>query len=244
MLPGSTVRLQLASIFEGATDIVWMCDEQVVKRTGATPFLELENFREFYQKTGYYYANFSLDGVLRSSTWLKLKPTPFNAAPLLNLSARATLSPDTPQLITGFVVGLEGTVGGQTRPLLIRAIGPSLAEYGVSTPLPDPRLRLLDSSGNEIDPMPRWDASTWWSYEGYLQAISASVGAFPIPIPALWEADYPGEPVFIYDLPAGAYTVVVDSVSNTGGEVIAEIYEAQHITPPQPIPVVPVGGGG
>ncbi len=77
------------------------------------------------------------------------------SASFLNLSTRvdilqASLGDDTTVVIGGFIIG--GNVG---RKIVIRALGPSLASFGLD-PLPDPTLELLDSTGAIIATNDNW----------------------------------------------------------------------------------------
>jgi hypothetical protein len=70
--------------------------------------------------------------------------TPAAIPPIPNLSSRTDLRAPGDTLITGFVVSTPYTQ------VLLRAIGPSLTQFGVSHPLADPVLALYDSAGNLI----------------------------------------------------------------------------------------------
>ena len=63
---------------------------------------------------------------------------PINPGRLTNLSVRTTAGTGEQTLTVGSVVS-----GAPDKPLLIRAIGPSLAQFGVNGTLPDPRLQLF-----------------------------------------------------------------------------------------------------
>jgi len=62
---------------------------------------------------------------------------------LTNISTRGRVEQEQRQLIAGAVI-----VGTAPKELLIRAAGPTLANFGVSGPLAKPRLQLFDSSAN------------------------------------------------------------------------------------------------
>ncbi len=75
-----------------------------------------------------------------------LAPAPAPAGLLLNLSTRVEipapfLGDDVTSVIGGFIIG-----GTKSRKVLIRAIGPSLADFGL-VPLADPTLELYDGAG-------------------------------------------------------------------------------------------------
>ena len=75
-----------------------------------------------------------------------LAPAPAPAALLLNLSTRVEIPPpflgeDVTAVIGGFIIG-----GTKSRKILVRALGPSLADFGL-VPLADPTLELYDGTG-------------------------------------------------------------------------------------------------
>ena len=65
---------------------------------------------------------------------------------ILNISERGHVGTDSDILITGFVVG-----GSVPRTVLVRAMGPSLHEFGVTGFLKDPRIELYRTT--ETDPV-------------------------------------------------------------------------------------------
>jgi len=67
-------------------------------------------------------------------------------AHLTNISTRGFVQTGANVMIGGFIVsGANGSLN-----LIVRALGPSLAQFGVPTPLADPNLRLYDSNGTLI----------------------------------------------------------------------------------------------
>lgn len=84
-----------------------------------------------------------------------LAPAPAPAALLLNLSTRVEIPPpflgeDVTSLIGGFIIG-----GTKSRKVLLRALGPSLAGFGL-VPLADPTLELYDANGLTIATNDNW----------------------------------------------------------------------------------------
>ncbi len=74
------------------------------------------------------------------------RPRSRSAALLLNLSTRVEIPPpflgeDVTAVIGGFIIG-----GTKSRKILVRALGPSLADFGL-VPLADPTLELYDGTG-------------------------------------------------------------------------------------------------
>lgn len=88
------------------------------------------------------------------------------ASRLSNLSVRATVTNSSP-IITGF------TLNGGGKEVLIRGIGPGLAQFNVPGTAADPRLAIY-AGASLIDQNDNWGGAT------ALGAASSAVGAFPI----------------------------------------------------------------
>jgi hypothetical protein len=128
---------------------------------------------------------------------------------LINLSTRALVGTNGNIVITGFVIA-----GNGTEPLLVRADGPSLTQFGVAGVLAQPILTVL--SGQTVI-----SSNTGWGTNGnpaQIASVAAQVGAFPF---AAGSADS----AVVISLPAGAYTAQVSGVNNMTGVALAELYE-------------------
>ena len=134
---------------------------------------------------------------------------PTAAARLVNVSARAQVGTGDDVLVAGFVL-----TGNSPRTLLLRAIGPALAAFGVNGALLDPRLDLF--AAGVLAPRASNDN---WSGDPALNAAFASVGAFLLPTATSKDA------ALIVTLEPGAYSAQVSGVGNTTGEALLEIYE-------------------
>lgn len=128
--------------------------------------------------------------------------------PLLNCSNRSFV-PAGGKAFAGFVVS-----GTQPRAVLIRAIGPGLAPFGVSGALPDPQLTL--NAGTQVFAQnDNWDPSTGSTS---IVASSAFVGAFPL-------AAGSRDSALIAVLAPGNYVAEVSGKNATdSGEALVEIY--------------------
>jgi formylglycine-generating enzyme required for sulfatase activity len=129
-----------------------------------------------------------------------------------NLSILTQVSSANPLLTLGMVIGGSGTVG--EKPVLVRAVGPSLTQFGVNGALADPRFDLLSGQNVIV-------ANDNWAGLPELSAIFSQVGAFLYTSVA--SRDAAG---YAAGLPAGNYTVRVTGNGVTGGVVIAEVYDA------------------
>ena len=124
---------------------------------------------------------------------------------LLNLSTRAVAGAGDSVLIAGFRV-----FGTGSRELLIRGIGPSLRNFGVSGVIANPTLSLYNSAGAVVSSNDNWAAST------ELTAATSKVGAFAL-VPGSADA------VLLPTLSPGNYTAVIGGGAGTG---LIEIYDA------------------
>jgi hypothetical protein len=134
-------------------------------------------------------------------------PLPDSAASLVNISARWHVTPDTPA-IAGFAVN-----PGSQRRFLIRAVGPSLARFGIKRPLPRPQLRLLLGNREVEGFNVSFDAAS----DVAIAEATRSCRAFEL-VPGCADA------VALVDLTAGVYNVTISSADDAGGEVLLEIY--------------------
>jgi len=143
-----------------------------------------------------------------STSFSGLEATTARTDRLINLSSRGIVS-GTNLLVSGLVIG-----GTANKTVLLRAVGPGLAAFGITGTLAQPHLQLFDSNGNILSD------STAWGGSSSLQAIFALTGAFPL---ALTSADA----AVSLTLVPGQYTIEVSNAgTDAGGVALAEIYDA------------------
>jgi sugar lactone lactonase YvrE len=130
--------------------------------------------------------------------------------PLVNLSSRVRVtSGDTSRAaIAGFVV-----TGTTPKELLVRAVGPSLASYGVTGALTNPKLQIFDQSGKVIA------ENDDWRGDATVSATGDRVGAFRLPANSLDSA-------LVTTLAPGAYTAQVSAPAGGSGIALVEVYDA------------------
>ena len=135
---------------------------------------------------------------------------------LLNISTRSNVGAGGEQaLVTGFVVSATGP----GKKLILRAVGPSLAMFGVSNPLRAPVLRIFDGNGQPYENGYVYPAVVGGpTYESDLAESLARTGAFSIPTGS-------GDAVEMKPFLPGSYTAQVTSGDGTAGVVLLEIYE-------------------
>lgn len=135
-----------------------------------------------------------------------------NPGRLVNLSVLSTVTAADPLFTLGVVVGGAGTAG--SKPLLLRAVGPALASFGVTGALADPALQFF--SGETVIA-----ANDNWGGGAAQSAAFTAVGAFAYATPTSKDAA-----IFAEAVPAGNYTLQVRGVSGATGTVLAELYDA------------------
>ncbi len=128
---------------------------------------------------------------------------------LVNLSCRARVGTGGDILIAGFAIA-----GTESKRMLIRAVGPTLAGLGVTGTLADPKLDLI-RQGAPVATATVASNDTW---DPALAPVFSSVGAFAL-TPGSKDA------ALVVTLPPGSYTAQVSGVGNTTGVAIVEVYE-------------------
>lgn len=121
---------------------------------------------------------------------------------LLNVSTRVFVRDGESVGIGGFIIG-----GADAKKVVLRGIGPSLAQSGVADPLIDPRLKLFDSAGNLLAVN-----EGWTSQHDELVATGLA--------PA-----HERDSAMVATLTPGAYTVVLESSSQSPGTGLFELYD-------------------
>ncbi len=129
----------------------------------------------------------------------------------VNLSTRGRVGAGEDALVGGLVI--QGLV---PKRVLVRAVGPTLANFNVQDPLRDPKFTVTRVSTQEqVATCDNWqerpDASD-------IAAYSRVVGAFPLTVGAK-------DAAMILTLEPGLYTVTVESVDGSSGVALLETYE-------------------
>jgi len=121
-----------------------------------------------------------------------------------NVSTRGQVGTGNNIIIGGFIIG-----GSTPKPVVIRAIGPSLSQFSVPNPLADPYLELRDSNGNLVE------ANNDWQQSPQAATIIADNLA----------PSSPKESAIAPTLAPGNYTALVKGVGGTTGTALVEIYD-------------------
>ncbi len=135
-------------------------------------------------------------------------PTGFGDARLADISTRGRVSADAP-IILGFAVS-----GTSSQTMLLRAVGPSLARFGVDGVAARPLLRLFDANGNQL-----LENGGWTTSAGVADA-TARTGAFA------FDAGSTDDAAAVVTLAPGSYSMHVLTRDGNAGVALAEIYDA------------------
>ena len=154
--------------------------------------------------------------------------TSLGGSRLVNLSTRANVLTNNQILATGFVIG-----GSGSKQILVRAVGPTLTNFGVTGVLPNPSLSLYDSKQLVVASNTGWSnppisgtSSLNTLFSTATLAQFNQVGAFSLTINS-------SDSALTANLPSGStYTTQVSGVNNTTGVSLAEIYDLDPLSSP------------
>lgn len=135
---------------------------------------------------------------------------------IANLAARAAAGGAGSELITGFVISPGGT-----KTVLVRAVGPRLADFGVPDALSQPVLTVFRDAAT-IAANTRWTSA---ANAGEIRAVTPRVGAFALP-------ENGADSALLLTLAPGAYTAQVGAPAGDPGNIaLVEIYDADPAGP-------------
>ena len=127
------------------------------------------------------------------------------AAQLANISTRGFVRTGENVMIGGFILGGNN---GATR-VVVRGIGPSLAQFGLNPVLADPTLELRDSNGATLVANDNWQ-------DDPLSAAQLSTAGFAL--------SDPKESGIFRSLPPGQFTAILAGKNGGIGIGVVEIY--------------------
>lgn len=127
---------------------------------------------------------------------------------LANISTRGFVQTGDNVMIGGFILG--GSTASTA--IVVRGIGPSLSQSGLSNVLADPTLELRDSNGVLLISNDNWQDD---------QVSAAQLAAHGL-VP-----QDPLESGIFASLPPGAFTAILSGTDNTVGLGLVEIYNVQ-----------------
>jgi len=134
-------------------------------------------------------------------------PSPMPTARLQNISSRLLIQTGSNVGIAGFVVG-----GTDAKKLLIRGLGPTLAQFNVTGVMQNPTLELYDASGSLITTNDNWRDTQ-----------QAEITATQLAPPADAEA------AILATLQPGAYTAIQTGAGGGTGVGLIEVYDVDPL---------------
>lgn len=201
---GSSLTIQAATVYtpssQGLAQYQWFLNGVPVGSVSPSDSIRLSNIQA--GDTGTYSVQVT---NAYGATTADVATVTLSDARVVNLSVRSTAGIDDQTLIVGFVI-----TGSGDKTLLLRAVGPGIATL-VPGALNDPKLRLVTSSGAELESSNDWDSS--------LAPVFTRLGASPFAANSKDAAIYRA-------IPAGAYSFHAYPNDNVSGIAVAELYDA------------------
>jgi hypothetical protein len=223
LAPGrlGSLPVELSPYFGGVAQSVWTRDGVLVARTpnqetrypralengGTGVWLELGPVAAAQAGT---YRVTVTDSTGRTVTSRPIVVTVEDTPRFVNLSTRAFVGEDEQAIVLGFVIP-----PGLPRGIMVRGIGPTLAQFGVGGALEDARLELFDQSGR------RKSVNDHWREVGSSTDI-ARLGAFAL-APESKDAM-----LMNGGLSPGAYTARLSGPPGVTGIGLIELYETDN----------------
>lgn len=135
------------------------------------------------------------------------------ASRITNISARAQAGTGDRTLVAGFVVSGTGA-----KPLMVRAVGPTLANFGVVAPLNDPTLSVGSATATLA-------SNNDWENSAAITALFSRVGAFPLPVGSR-------DSVVQVSVNPGSFLAIVGGNGAVTGSALVEIYDTDTSVSP------------
>jgi hypothetical protein len=210
-LPKDTMQIVVASVSTGATLATVATFTNLDATPGWLPSLEydLSAFRGQAVRLKFTATNdatettnFFIDDVSLAALYESNDPR------LFNVSTRLRVLTGGDVMIAGLVVA-----GNTSKTIVVNVAGPSLANYGIASPLANPQLTLVRSSDNTV-----LAGNDDWQSAPNAGQIQAS-GFAP---------NHPLEPAIMMTLPPGAYTAIVQGANGGTGVALVGVFEVDH----------------
>lgn len=154
----------------------------------------------------------SYPGSPWSSPITEISSTTGLTGQIADVSCRTLVGTGANILIAGFVI--TGPAG-VPKEVLIRGVGPGIAQFGVTGVLAQPVLSVWDKNGNMISSNTGWGNN---ANAAVLAAITPAVGTFSL-------GNGSADSALLVSLTPDAYTVHVSGVAQSTGNALVEIYQ-------------------
>ncbi len=131
---------------------------------------------------------------------------------LFNIATRGYVGSGGEIMIAGFIIS-----GTNPRRVLIRGVGKSLEQSGLTGALEDPRLVIFNIEGQEVARVDNWKEEANWEE---IEQVSPTVGAAPL-------LD-PNESAMLVTLDPGLYTAHLSGQDGGTGIGLVEVFDASN----------------
>ncbi|HSP46219.1 MAG TPA: NHL repeat-containing protein [Chthoniobacterales bacterium] len=150
-----------------------------------------------------------LDGDVQSPASLAFEP---GGGRPLNVSTRLRVQPGENALIGGFIA-----TGSATKTIIVRALGPSLRNFGIAGFLSDPRLELRDHNGTLIASNDNWKFNDQTHQSQEAEIVTTNLAPTSDLESALITTLQPNQ----------GYTGIVRGASETNGVAVVDAYDLE-----------------
>lgn len=203
---GETVAFAADAVGTGKLSYQWQLNDTAI--AGATNARLILPNVQTASAGSYRVVVADVSGTMTSTAATLTLKTTRDIGRLTNLSIRSQAGTGDQTLIAGFAIGGPGG----TKPVLIRAIGPTLTAFAVPGALAAPKLDLYGNGA-------LMQSGTAWGGSAALTTMFNSVGAFPLDAGSK-------DAAFVPTLPGGSYTAQATGIDGTTGVALLELYDA------------------
>jgi hypothetical protein len=179
-------------------------DEAAIQATGLAPSFDVESAILITLGSGTYTAVLSGNDGTAGAGLMEIYDISGTGSELTNVSTRGFVGTDQNVIIAGFIA----SGGDGSTQVLVRGLGPTLAQFGVSGALADPVVTLVDGNGNVVQTNNNWKDTQ--------QAAIEATGFAP---PNGLEA------AILAPVAAGNYTAILSGNDGGTGIGLVEVYK-------------------
>jgi hypothetical protein len=198
-------------LFQGSTSLQtnndWKSDQQAeIEATGIAPSSDAESAIVRMLLPGAYTAVLKGNGGAEGIGVVEVYDLDQAAdSKLANISSRGFVETDNGVMVGGLIVGPSFAAGNAK--VVVRALGPSLADFGINGTLSDPTLDLVNASGTILRSNDDWQSSQQTEIEA--AGLAPSIDA---------------ESALVETVAPGNYTAILRGKGATTGVALVEVY--------------------
>ena len=138
---------------------------------------------------------------------------------MTNISTRAFVGTGSQVAVVGFVIS-----GSTSQTVLLRGVGPALAQFGISGVLATPQLVLYDSTGMVIASNTGWGNASVAGTSTVVAGIAPATGSIMGSVYAFALPTGSADCAMLATLPPGTYTAQLNGTNGSTGIGLVEVY--------------------